>query len=73
MSRPQKKPNYNSNQIMKNLLDEVSTCYSSAGGVASKNSLRRVSDEFDFTHLKVRKSIQYIGVEDFLLDEKLIS
>ena len=73
MSRPQKKPNYNSNQILKNLLDEVSTCYSSAGGVASKNSLRRVSDEFDFTHLKVRKILITAGVYHTDISDEVIA
>ena len=59
MSRKPKKPDYNSESIMKELLNAVSECYGTQDG--SSESLRYVSREFDFTHLKTRKLLITAG------------
>ena len=61
MSRPRKKPEYNSEIIMQELLNAVKDCYYSSDRKDS-NSLRHVAEEFDFTHLKARKLLITAGV-----------
>lgn len=55
MSRPKKRPEYDPEKIMKDLLKAISECYEQSGGTGSTTSLRSVAEEFGFTHLKARK------------------
>ena len=59
MSRTKKKPNYNPENIMKELLNEVSVLY-----VDSEEclSIRQLADEFGMTPLKIRKLLITAGV-----------
>ncbi len=49
MSRPKKRPHYDSDKIMKNLLDAVSESYEETG------ELKQTAGEFDMSPLKIRK------------------
>lgn len=55
MPNRRKKPNYNPDTIMKELLDSVALAYSDNLGLAEHLSLRQLADEFDLNPLKVRK------------------
>lgn len=55
MARPRKKPEYDPEVVMKELLSTISECYISSGGNGAATSLRSVAEEFGFTHLKARK------------------
>ena len=59
MARTKKKPNYNPENIMKELLNEVSALY-----VESEEclSIRQLADEFGMTPLKIRKLLITAGV-----------
>lgn len=57
MSRPKKKPNYNAENIMNELLSDVVEYYASS----PKISLRDVATEFDITLLKARKLLITAG------------
>lgn len=59
MARPKKNPNYNSETIMKELVNEVSALYVEAG---NSMSIRQLADEFDMTPLKIRKLLITSGV-----------
>lgn len=59
MSRAKKKPNYNPETIMKELLYEVSALYVEAGNAIS---IRQLADEFGMTPLKIRKLLITAGV-----------
>ena len=56
MSRPKKKPQYDSNKIMQELLDAVSESYSETG------ELKLPAEEFDMSALKIRKLLITAGV-----------
>ena len=70
MSRPKKKPNYNSEKIMEELLEEVAAIYISADGNPCY-SIRKIADEFDMTPLKVRKLLLTAGVFSSEISEKI--
>lgn len=57
MSRPKKKPNYNAENIMNELLSDVVEYYASSPEI----SLRDVATEFDITLLKARKLLITAG------------
>ena len=59
MARAKKKPNYNPETIMKELLYEVSALYIEAGNAIS---IRQLADEFGMTPLKIRKLLITAGV-----------
>lgn len=59
MARTKKKPNYNPETIMKELLNEVSALYVESG---ENLSVRRLADEFGMTPLKIRKILITAGV-----------
>lgn len=59
MARTKKKPNYNPEEIMKELLNEVSTLYVESG---ESLSIRQLADEFGMTPLKIRKLLITAGV-----------
>lgn len=59
MARTKKKPNYNPKEIMKELLNEVSTLYVESG---ESLSIRQLADEFGMTPLKIRKLLITAGV-----------
>lgn len=55
MSRPKKKPQYDSNKIMQELLEAVSESYSETG------ELKLTAEEFDMSALKIRKLLITAG------------
>lgn len=59
MARLKKKPNYNSNTIMQELINEVSKLYFELGDNAS---IRQIANEFGMTPLKIRKLLITAGV-----------
>lgn len=59
MARLKKKPNYNSDTIMQELINEVSKLYIELGDNAS---IRQIADEFGMTPLKIRKLLITAGV-----------
>lgn len=59
MARAKKKPNYNPESNMKELLDEVSALYVESG---ESLSIRQLADEFVMTPLKMRKLLITAGV-----------
>lgn len=59
MARIKKKPNYNPETIMKELLKEVSALYVEYGDGLS---IRQLADEFGMTPLKMRKLLITAGV-----------
>lgn len=59
MARAKKKPNYNPETIMKELLYEVSALYVEAGNAIP---IRQLADEFGMTPLKIRKLLITAGV-----------
>lgn len=61
MSRPKKKPYYNPEKIMEELIEEVAGIYISADS-NSCCSIRKIADEFDMTPLKIRKLLVTAGV-----------
>lgn len=62
MPNRKKKPNYDPNTVMKELVDSVVLAYSECGTTASPPSLRQIADEFDLNPLKVRKLLITAGV-----------
>lgn len=62
MPNRQKKPNYDPNTVMKELVDSVVLAYSESVTTASPPSLRQIADEFDLNPLKVRKFLITAGV-----------
>lgn len=60
MARLPKKPHYNPEGIMQELINEVAALYTSAGEEGSL-SIRQIADEFDMTLLKVRKLLITAG------------
>ena len=60
MPRQKKKPNYNPEDTMCQLMDEVSGLYLSAEGEES-HSIREIADEFGMTPLKIRKILIIAG------------
>lgn len=59
MARLKKKPNYNPDTIMQELINEVSQLYLESG---TKASIRQIADEFEMTPLKIRKLLITAGV-----------
>lgn len=59
MARLKKKPNYNPDTIMQELINEVSQWYLESG---TKASIRQIADEFEMTPLKIRKLLITAGV-----------
>lgn len=59
MARLKKKPNYNSDTIMQELINEVSKLYFESGDNAS---IRQIANEFGMTPLKIRKLLITAGV-----------
>lgn len=68
MARPQKKPDYDAENIMKQLIDEVAEAYlHPRGKFPGKNgrmSLDALGDEFSMSSLKIRKLLVTAGVYD---------
>ena len=66
MSRPQKKPNYNPDNLMQQLLSEVSEAYlTPVIGCADTNGhmqLNQLAEEFSMTPIKIRKLLITAGV-----------
>lgn len=65
--RPKKKPAYNEQMIMQELLSAISDAYLTGGrgkgrSAVSSISLRQVSNEFDITLMKARKLLITAGV-----------
>ena len=56
MARPKKRPHYDPDKIMKNLLDAVSESYEETG------ELKQTAAEFDMSPLKIRKLLITSGV-----------
>lgn len=59
MARPKKRPEYNPETIMQELMNEVSKLYIESEG---KVSIRMIADEFGITPLKIRKILITAGV-----------
>lgn len=59
MPRPRKKPNYNPEIMMKELVAEVVELYTTS---EKEVSIRQIADEFDMTPLKIRKLLITAGV-----------
>lgn len=59
MPRPRKKPNYNPEIVMKELVAEVVELYTTS---EKEVSIRQIADEFDMTPLKIRKLLITAGV-----------
>ena len=59
MPRPRKKPNYNPEIVMKELVAEVVELYTTS---EKDVSIRQIADEFDMTPLKIRKLLITAGV-----------
>lgn len=59
MPRPRKKPNYNPEIVMKELVAEVVELYATS---EKEVSIRQIADEFDMTPLKIRKLLITAGV-----------
>ena len=59
MARPKKKPQYNSETIMKELIAAVVELYLDSG---ENVSIRQIADEFGMTPLKIRKILITAGV-----------
>ncbi len=68
MARPQKKPDYDAENLMKQLIDEVAEAYlHPRGKFSGKNgrmSLDALGDEFSMSSLKIRKLLVTAGVYD---------
>lgn len=61
MARPKKRPNYDADNIMGELMNEVSNLYLSSSS-SSGLSIRKIADEFEMTPLKIRKILITAGV-----------
>ena len=61
MGRNKKKPEYDSEKIMKEFIDSVVDCYITTGADQGDNSIRNIAEEFDITPLKVRKILITAG------------
>lgn len=59
MPRPRKKPNYNPEIVMKELVAEAAELYATS---EKEVSIRQIADEFDMTPLKIRKLLITAGV-----------
>lgn len=62
MPNKKKKPNYDSDTVMKKLIASVSIAYSDTTVMSEHTSLRQIADEFDLNPLKVRKLLITAGV-----------
>ena len=71
MSRPKKKPNYDSEDTLRQLMDEVSELYLSAEGDGS-HSIREIADEFGMTPLKIRKILITAGAFSSEICERIL-
>jgi hypothetical protein len=60
--RKQKKPGYDPNVIMQELLDTIAESYIGIGGCSTEGSLQKIAQELDMTRLKVRKLLLTAGV-----------
>ncbi len=69
MSRPKKKPNYDPEQVMAELMDTVVSCYN----VKPRPSLQAISDELDLNPIKVRKILITAGVYESGIAENVLS
>ncbi len=68
MPKQKKKPNYDPNSVMAELMDTVVSCYN----VKPRPSLQVISDELDLNPIKVRKILITAGVyESGIADEVL--
>ena len=62
MGRNKKKPEYDSEKIMKELIASIVECYLATGDSKDEMSIRSIAEEFDITPLKVRKILITAGV-----------
>ncbi len=76
MSRPKKKPNYNPDQVMQDLIAEVADAFGSYDdrnpGGSSFSGLNAVAAEFDMTALKARKLLITAGVYSTALSRQVM-
>ena len=65
MARPKKKPNYDPNKVMNDLLDTVVDAYDKSFVVNPEHGeLKMVASELDMTPIKVRKLLITAGIRD---------
>ena len=62
MGRNKKKPEYDPEKIMNELIVSVVECYLATGDSEDEMSIRSIAEEFDITPLKVRKLLITAGV-----------
>ena len=62
MGRNKKKPEYDPEKIMNELIESVVECYLATGDSKDEMSIRSIAEEFDITPLKVRKLLITAGV-----------
>ena len=62
MGRNKKKPEYDPEKIMNELIESVVECYLATGDSKDEMSIRSIAEEFDITPLKVRKILITAGV-----------
>ena len=76
MSRPKKKPNYNPENLMQQLLSEVSEAYlTPTAGYADTNGhvqLNRLAEEFSMTPIKIRKLLITAGVYETAMSKSVM-
>ena len=65
MARPKKKPNYDPNKVMNDLLDTVVDAYDKSFVVNPEHGeLKMVASELDMTPIKIRKLLITAGIRD---------
>jgi hypothetical protein len=69
--RKQKKPGYDPNLIMQELLDTIAESYIGTGGCSTEGSLQKIAQELDMTRLKVRKLLITAGVYSSDISEEV--
>ena len=62
MGRNKKKPEYDPEKIMNELITSIVECYLATGDSKDEMSIRSIAEEFDITPLKVRKLLITAGV-----------
>lgn len=73
MGRPKKKPEYDSEKIMEQLMNCIVDAYMSGEDGKSANSLRQISEQFSITLMKTRKILIMAGVYHTELSDQVIS
>lgn len=61
MARPLKKPDYNTDQLQKAVMDMVVDVYENSGADKAHRSVEAVADELQMSRLKVRKILITAG------------